>query len=78
MLPALVGVAAGMAACAVGMLVGQTAVCLWMKVRGSGAYAKVEQAPEYEKEGLMTEAGLPKYEDVETGVLVENEKKELV
>ena len=67
-----------MAACAVGMLVGQTAVFLWMKVRGKGAYAKVEQAPEYEKEALMTEGDLPKYEDVEAVVLVEEAKNEVV
>ena len=77
-LPALVGVAAGMAACAVGMLVGQTAMFLWMKARGKGAYGKVEQAPEYEKEGLVTAAGLPKYEEVETVVFVEVEKNEVV
>lgn len=67
-----------MAACALGMLVGQTATFVCMKLRGKGAYAKVEQAPEYEKEGLMTEAGLPKYEDVEAVILVEDEKNEVV
>lgn len=67
-----------MAACALGMLVGQTVMFVYMKIRGKGAYAKVEQAPEYEKEGLMTAAGLPKYEDVEVVVLVEDEKNEVV
>lgn len=67
-----------MAACALGMLVGQTAMFVYMKIRGKGAYAKIEQAPEYEKEELMTEAGLPKYEDVEAVVRVEDEKNEIV
>ena len=70
----MVGIAAGMAACALGMLVGQVGVFLWMRVRGKGAYAKVEQAQEYEKEGLMTEEGLPKYEEVEA-VIVMDEKE---
>jgi len=77
----MVGVAAGMATCALGMLIGQVMVSVAMWVRGRrGGYARVEMdaedAPAYlEKEPLVTEEGLPKYEAVENALVVEDEKK---
>lgn len=75
-LPILIGVAAGMAASAVGMLVGQIIVLIWMRYRrnGKGSYEKVEQV----EEARVSEDGLPKYEELEgTEIEVVDEKKEV-
>jgi len=71
-LPMLVGIAAGMAACAVGMLIGQVGVFLYMRFRGRNAvqYERVEVDDSVEKEGL------PRYEDVEAGEVTVVDEKE--
>lgn len=82
-LPILIGVAAGMAASVVGILVGQVVVFFWMRYRrSSGAvYLPAGQVEDGEK---AEEEGLPKYEDAMVGegmreVEVEtDEKKELL
>lgn len=72
-LPIFIGIAAGMAASAVGLVIGQLAVMLWMRYRRAkqGAYVVVEQTEE---------AGLPNYEDlpVVEEEDVSDEKKELL
>lgn len=78
LLPVIVGVAVGMTASAIGMLVGQAVVFLWMRYRRSGsqgAYAVVQSDDK--------EDGLPSYEDEslpayteETAVEVVAEKEE--
>ena len=82
MLPVLVGIAAGMAACAVGMLIGQVIVMLWMRHRRrSGVVYEVVEQVEAE-EGRVSEEGLPKYEEAPKYEEVEreevDEKKELL
>jgi len=66
----MIGVGAGMAASAIGMLVGQMICMVWMRFRrssrGAGRYARVEQMEIVEEEGrLSEEEAPPKYEDVE-------------
>lgn len=56
--PILIGVAFGMAASAVGMLVGQAIVFLWMKFRGSKREARYQPLETDEKDGP------PAYHDV--------------
>jgi len=71
-LPVFIGIAAGMAASAVGMVIGQLVIMLWARYRrasGRGTYAAVEQTEEQ---------GLPKYDDVVEGEEEVNEKKELL
>ncbi|MCJ1247572.1 hypothetical protein MMC30_004786 [Trapelia coarctata] len=72
-LPIFIGIAAGMAASAVGLVIGQLAVMMWMRYKRAkqGAYVAVEQ---------VEEAGLPSYEDVPVVEEedVEDEKKELL
>lgn len=72
-LPIFIGIAAGMAASAVGLVIGQLAVMLWMRYRRAkqGAYIVVEQTEE---------AGLPNYEDLPVieEEDVSDEKKELL
>lgn len=70
LMPILIGVAFGMAASAIGMLVGQAVVFLWLKFRRSpenGAYERVEAD---EKEAP------PAYQDVHgAGAEAINEKE---
>lgn len=70
--PAILGVLAGLAASAVGMLVGQAVIFLWQRYRGTKPLehkAAWEQGDSCEKQGLMTETsetsedGLPEYND---------------
>jgi len=71
-LPIFIGIAAGMAASAVGMVIGQLVIMLWARYRrasGRGTYAAVEQTEEQ---------GLPKYDDVVEGEEEVDEKKELL
>ena len=75
LLPVMVGVAVGITASAVGMLVGQAVVVFWMRYRHSGntqqaVYESVES--EDKEEGLppYDAAGLPAY------AYVDDEKKE--
>lgn len=56
--PILIGVAFGMAASAVGMLVGQTIVFLWMKFRGNKREAMYQRLETDEKDEP------PAYQDV--------------
>ena len=67
--PMLAGIAFGVVASAVGMLVGQLVVFLWVKFRPAreGAYERVEDLEEKDDE-------LPAYEDVEARDVKENEK----
>lgn len=56
LIPATLGVLAGLTASAVGMLVGQVIVSLWMRYRRSRSpqtYSHPEEGTESEKEGLM-------------------------
>lgn len=78
LLPVIVGVAVGMTASAIGMLVGQAVVFLWMRYRRSGRQGAYEVVQSEDKED-----GLPAYEDTglpayteETAVAVADEKEE--
>ncbi|MCJ1473910.1 hypothetical protein MMC13_002566 [Lambiella insularis] len=77
LLPILIGIAAGMAASAVGMVIGHLIVMIWMRYRRrtSAVYTVVEQVEA--EEGRPSEDGLPKYEDVESEMVID-EKKELL
>ena len=68
-LPILIGIAFGLAASAVGMLVGQIVVFLWLRRRRSDA--------QYEVVATEGEEGLPKYEEV-AGAETGDEKAGLV
>ncbi|KAI4184552.1 MAG: hypothetical protein LQ348_004534 [Seirophora lacunosa] len=69
LLPIVVGIMFGIATSAIGMLVGQLVVAIWLRLRRTsskgGAYQRVESE---EKEGL------PRYEDLEDGTTVTDEK----
>ncbi|KAL8873247.1 MAG: hypothetical protein Q9174_001255 [Haloplaca sp. 1 TL-2023] len=68
-LPILLGVVFGIAASAVGMLVGQVIVAIWLRLRRSrGSTVKYEPVASEEKEGL------PKYEDLDDAKTVTDEK----
>ncbi|KAL2864786.1 uncharacterized protein BJX67DRAFT_360299 [Aspergillus lucknowensis] len=54
--PAILGVLAGLAASVVGMLVGQFAVFMWRRYRGTSRKEVQEQGSEQEKVGLMAES----------------------
>ncbi|KAL4890314.1 hypothetical protein BDV59DRAFT_184765 [Aspergillus ambiguus] len=65
--PAILGVSAGLTASALGMLVGQTLVYLWQRYRRSARQESLEQGNESEKQGLMDEEDLPPaYSDDDT------------
>ncbi|KAL1987214.1 hypothetical protein VTN96DRAFT_4546 [Rasamsonia emersonii] len=77
--PAVLGVLAGLAASAIGMLVGQVIVFLWLRYRrctnDSRSAATVEQGSTMEKAALMSEEEppaeeLPPYSDEEHGAAV--------
>ncbi|KAF9894101.1 hypothetical protein FE257_009074 [Aspergillus nanangensis] len=53
--PAILGVSAGLVASAIGMLVGQTVVYLWQRYRRTDRPESLEQGTASEKEGLMVE-----------------------
>ena len=67
--PAVLGVLAGLAASALGMLVGQIVVFMWQRFRRSSSPKdSLEQGTMAEKQGLMTEASddlPPAYSDEE-------------
>ena len=69
LLPIFIGMVFGVAASAIGMLVGQIIVAIWLRLRRNStknvAYQRVETE---EKEGL------PKYEDLEDSKTVTDEK----
>ena len=75
LVPVLFGIAAGATASALGLLVGQVIVFIWLRYRGGrkGAYQHVEEGEEVDVVMLEKE-GLPKYEDIETATV--QEKKE--
>ena len=75
LIPILFGIAAGATASALGLLVGQVVVFIWLRYRGSrkGAYQRVEEGEEDVEEALDKE-GLPKYEEIQTVIV--KEKKE--
>ena len=64
----MAGIAFGVVASAVGMLVGQVLVFLWVKFRPAREVS-YEQVEDLEKED-----NLPAYEDVDSKVEMENEK----
>lgn len=79
LLPIMVGVMAGMAACAVGMLVGQIAMFVWLKVSGRGGQVKYTMVEDRDQ-ALDAKDGLPAYEDLEAAevlVVVDDEKKKM-
>ncbi|KAA8641802.1 hypothetical protein EYZ11_004962 [Aspergillus tanneri] len=55
-IPAVLGVLAGLAASALGMLVGQIVVFLWQRFRRSSPKKSEEQGTGIEKQGLMTDS----------------------
>lgn len=66
--PAILGVLAGLAASALGMLVGQVVVFFWQRYRRSGSKRSEERGTVGEKQGLMAEASdelPPAYSDEE-------------
>lgn len=67
--PILIGVAFGMAASAIGMLVGQAVVFVWMKYRGTSREAAYEALDTDEKEAP------PAYQDIHQGAEALNEKE---
>ncbi|KAJ5833590.1 hypothetical protein N7474_001901 [Penicillium riverlandense] len=78
-IPAILGVLAGLTASAVGMLVGQVVVFVWQRFRGTQPQehkAAWEQGDACEKQGLMTESAedeLPEYtEDEARGSMDKN------
>jgi hypothetical protein len=78
LLPVIVGVAVGMTASAIGMLVGQAVVFLWMRYRRSGRQGAYEAVQSEDKEdGLPSyvDEGLPAYTE-ETAVAASDEKEE--
>jgi hypothetical protein len=67
--PAVLGVLAGLAASALGMLAGQIVIFLWQRRRRSTPTATVEEGTVPEKQGLMTETSdelPPAYSDDES------------
>lgn len=70
--PILVGIAFGVTASAVGMLIGQLVVLLWLRYRRSST-----SEVGYERLGSDEKDGLPAYEEVE-GVDVKDGEKEVV
>lgn len=72
LIPAALGILAGLTASALGMLVGQVIVALWLRYRRSKpqrSNSNLEQGTEYEKQGLMVETPddlLPAYSDNES------------
>lgn len=72
LVPATLGVLAGLTASALGMLVGQVIVSLWLRYRRSKSQqpnANLEEGTEYEKQGLMVESAddlPPAYTDDES------------
>ena len=67
--PVLIGVAFGMAASTIGMLVGQAVVFVWMKYRGTSREAAYEVLDTDEKEAP------PSYQDFPQGAEALNEKE---
>ncbi|KAI9797174.1 MAG: hypothetical protein M1825_006249 [Sarcosagium campestre] len=84
--PVFIGIAAGMTASLVGMVVGHLIVLLWRKFfRGNrtGAYTLVDEAEDVtdeksvveEEKGLLREEDLPEYEEATTVVVVTDAKE---
>ncbi|KAL8681211.1 MAG: hypothetical protein Q9186_002669 [Xanthomendoza sp. 1 TL-2023] len=67
LLPIIVGVVFGIAASAIGMLVGQLVVAVWLRLRPSRTVA-------YERVDTEEKEGLPKYEDLEDSQATMDEK----
>lgn len=66
MLPILIGIGCGVLAGAVGMLVGQLVLFLWAKIKNRRV-----QLGQYERVGHEEgKDGLPKYEELEGGVVI--------
>lgn len=68
-MPIVVGIMFGVVTSAIGMLVGQLIVAIWLRLRRNsnkgGAYQRVESEEK---------AGLPSYEDLEDSATVTDEK----
>ena len=69
LVPILIGIAFGMAASAIGMLVGQVVVFLWMKYRGTARKAAYQPLDTDDKDAP------PAYQDVQQGAVALNEKE---
>lgn len=68
-LPVLIGIVFGIAASAIGMLVGQIIVAVWLRLRRNSSPAVT-----YEPVASEEKEGLPKYEDLEETITVTDEK----
>lgn len=77
--PALLGVLAGLVAIATGMLAGQLIVFVWLRHRRQTARSRPSSGPEsgddMEKEALIVDDVPPQYEDRDHGVIVLEEEK---
>lgn len=69
LVPILIGIAFGMAASAIGMLVGQAVVFLWMKFRGTSRKAAYQPLNTDEKDAP------PEYKDVDQNAEAFDEKE---
>ncbi|KAL8716380.1 MAG: hypothetical protein Q9220_000287 [cf. Caloplaca sp. 1 TL-2023] len=69
LLPILVGIVFGITASAIGMLVGQIIVAVWLRLRRSSRTTAA-----YERVASEEKDGLPKYEDLEDSTKVTDEK----
>ena len=69
LVPILIGIAFGMAASAIGMLVGQAVVFLWMKFRGTARKAAYQPLDADDKDAP------PAYQDIQQGAEALNEKE---
>ncbi|RJE26897.1 hypothetical protein PHISCL_00809 [Aspergillus sclerotialis] len=82
LIPATLGVLAGLTASALGMLVGQVVVSLWLWYRRSKSQqpnANLEEGTEFEKQGLMAESSddlPPAYTDDESAPEVASAEKD--
>ncbi|KAI4269713.1 MAG: hypothetical protein L6R38_007371 [Xanthoria sp. 2 TBL-2021] len=69
LLPIIVGVVFGIAASAIGMLVGQLIVAVWLRLRRNNS-----RSVSYEPVETEEKEGLPKYEDLDNSQTVTDEK----
>jgi hypothetical protein len=77
-IPALLGLTAGVTACVIGMVIGHAMAAIWVRLRGRRAPVDQETGDDTEKEGLMgvDEDMPPLYQDEdENGIMLPAEKE---